>query len=101
MLASLRMPRLQSSGSTLFQTSGVCYNFDGLCNSNNVDLVFVSMGPISSAVAMYATERLLTRVLKGQLFRKGVLRKMRRLTKMIFEWNNICEVICEALDDVI
>jgi hypothetical protein len=61
----------------------------------------MSMGPVSAAVVMYAGERLLTRIFDGQLLRKGVIRKMRRLAKMLLERDTLYEVVCDAFDDMV
>jgi hypothetical protein len=59
----------------------------------------ISMGPVTSAVALYITERIVTRIAKGQVFRKGVIRKLRRLNNMILEWHIIHEIVCDILED--
>jgi hypothetical protein len=100
MLTTLRMPALRSSSSCNFQNAGTYHQRNGLGNFACDDLLSMSMGPVSAAVAMYAAERLLARILKGQLFRKGVVRKMRRLVGMILERNNVYEVVCEAFGDM-
>jgi hypothetical protein len=58
------------------------------------------MGPVSTAVVLYVAERLLTRLVAGQLLRKGIARKMRRLGVMLIEWHLMYEVVCDLLDDI-
>ncbi len=59
----------------------------------------LSMGPVSMAVVMYAGERLLTRLVSGQLLRKGIARKIRRLTKMVLDWHVIEQIVNDYLED--
>jgi len=59
----------------------------------------ISMGPVTSAVALYIAERIVIRIAKGQVFRKGVIRKLQRLNNMILEWHIIHEMVCDILED--
>jgi predicted nucleic-acid-binding Zn-ribbon protein len=67
---------------------------------NYSEIYNISMGPVTSAVVLYIAERIITRILKKQVFRKGVIRKLQRLTYMIFEWHIIHEILCDILEDV-
>jgi hypothetical protein len=58
------------------------------------------MGPVSAAVVLYVAERFLSRIIAGQVLRKGVSRKLRRLRVMLTEWHVIYEVACDVLDDI-
>jgi hypothetical protein len=58
------------------------------------------MGPVSMAVAMYVGERLLGRMVNGQLMRKGVARKIRRLAFMILDMHVLYEVLYDCLEDL-
>jgi hypothetical protein len=57
------------------------------------------MGPVATAVVLFVTERAVSRAVKGQLLRKGVLRKMRRLRHMVFESNLVFSIFCEILEN--
>ena len=60
----------------------------------------INMGPVISAVGIYVINRIVIRVLKGQVFRKGVTRKLKRLSNMILEWHIIYEMIYDILEDI-
>ena len=60
----------------------------------------MSMGPVSMAVAMYVGERLLGRLVAGQILRKGVARKIRRLAGMILDVHVMYEVLYECLENM-
>ena len=60
----------------------------------------MSMGPVSMAVAMYVGERLLGRLVAGQIMRKGIARKIRRLTGMILDAHVMYEVLYEYLENM-
>jgi hypothetical protein len=64
----------------------------GICSS-------MKMGPVSAAISLYVLDRFLARALAGQLLRKGVYRKIRRLVSMITDWEIVCDMVCEQLDD--
>lgn len=57
------------------------------------------MGPVTTAVVLYGTERLLMRIAAGQIHRKGVVRKARRLMSMVLEFHIICSIIEDTLED--
>lgn len=61
---------------------------------------YLSMGPVASALVLYVAKRMITRVLKRQLFRKGVVRKIKRLLTMLLELNVMHEVLCDMLEDL-
>ena len=61
----------------------------------------ITMGPITSAVLLYGVERLLTRILAGQIHRKGVIRKIRRLSSMIVEFHTMCDIIMDVVEDML
>jgi hypothetical protein len=58
------------------------------------------MGPVSMAVLLYVGERVLGRLVAGQLLRKGIARKIRRLVYMIVDWHVLQEVLYDYLEDV-
>ena len=59
------------------------------------------MGPISSAVGLFVLERVIKRAVAGQLLRKGVTRKIRRLRTMLTEWHMVHEILCDLFDDLV
>ena len=59
----------------------------------------ILMGPVTSAVALYIVEKIVTRIVKGQVFRKGVIRKLRRLKNMILECHIMHEIVYDILED--
>ena len=61
----------------------------------------VVMGPVVASLAMYATERVLKRVIAGQLLRKGVARKTRRLMVMIMEPAVLVDVLIDCLEELV
>jgi hypothetical protein len=60
----------------------------------------LSMGPVSMAVVLYVGERLLDRLVSGQLLRKGVVRKIRRLLRMILDVHVLYEMFYDYLEDI-
>jgi Ni/Fe-hydrogenase subunit HybB-like protein len=58
------------------------------------------MGPVSMAVVLYVGERLLDRLVSGQLLRKGVVRKIRRLLRMILDVHVLYEMFYDYLEDI-
>jgi hypothetical protein len=60
----------------------------------------LSMGPVSMAIVLYVGERLIDRLMAGQLLRKGVARKMRRLMYMILDVHVMYEIFCDCLEDI-
>ena len=61
----------------------------------------VSMGPVVASLIAFVINRFVTRVLAGQLFRKGIPRKIRRMTKMMMEHAVITDVFFECLEDIL
>jgi hypothetical protein len=43
----------------------------------------------------------LTRILAGQIHRKGVIRKIRRLRSMIVEFHTMCDIIMDVVEDML
>jgi hypothetical protein len=81
---------------SILHVNGYCsttrkYNYD--------TMQYISMGPVTAAISLYIAERIVTRIVKGQVFRKGIIRKLRRLNNMILEWHIIHEMICDILED--
>ena len=68
--------------------------------SNRCRNGLISMGPVSAAVLLYVGERALTRAVNGQLLRRGISRKIRRLVGMICQWHMIYEVVYDMLEDM-
>ena len=60
----------------------------------------IFMGPVVAAVVMFAIERFVIRLMTGQLLRKGVPRKIRRLGKMMTQVSVISAVAHDVLDDI-
>ena len=60
----------------------------------------VSMGPVSASVLLYVAGRLLNRICNGQLMRRGVFRKMRRMGALMVEWHLVYEVLIDCLEDM-
>jgi hypothetical protein len=67
------------------------------CNSRQACVV---MGPVVASLAMYAVERLLTRVMAGQLLRKGICRKAKRLFGFMMSHSVLHDVLDDIMDDV-
>lgn len=61
----------------------------------------ITMGPLTSAVVLYSLERLCTRIYAGQMHRKGIARKMRRLMCMIGEFPMVCALLMDVLEDIL
>ena len=59
-----------------------------------------TMGPITASVVLYVVERVLTRAVHGQLLRRGIARKIRRLVAMVVEWHVLYEVFHDLLEDL-
>lgn len=57
------------------------------------------MGPITTAVVLFGAEKLLIRVVAGQMHRKGVIRKARRLMSMVLEFHTLCSIVEDTLGD--
>jgi hypothetical protein len=69
-------------------------------NIRQENTISLSMGPVSMAVLLYVGERVLGRLVAGQLLRKGIARKIRRLVYMIVDWHVLQEVLYDYLEDV-
>ena len=65
------------------------------------DSKFVTMGPVVASLAMYATRRMLTRLVAGQILRKGVHRKIRRLGSMFMEHHVLIDICNELVEDLL
>jgi hypothetical protein len=63
-------------------------------------ILFMEMGPVTTAVGLYAVERLLTRIMAGQIHRKGVIRKVRRLLSMVTEFHMMWEMMQDVIEDM-
>jgi hypothetical protein len=61
----------------------------------------VLMGPVTSALVLYVADRMVSRVLKGQIMRKGVARKVKRLFAMLAEMNIIHQFLCDVFEDLL
>jgi hypothetical protein len=61
----------------------------------------ITMGPVTTAVVLYGIERLVARVSSGQIHRKGVQRKIRRLMSMVLEFHTMCEIIQDFVEDML
>jgi hypothetical protein len=60
----------------------------------------ITMGPVAASLSLYIVERVLTRIYKRQLFRKGIIRKARYLIKMVLEISTLYEVFYDLLEDI-
>jgi hypothetical protein len=60
----------------------------------------IIMGPVTASVTMYVAERVLSRLAKRQLFRKGVIRKIRYLAKMLIDFEMVYEILYDLLEDM-
>lgn len=58
------------------------------------------MGPVSFAVMLYVADRFVSRVLKRQLFRRGLRRKVVRLAGMITSWDTMSEMAFDLIEDI-
>ena len=59
----------------------------------------ISMGPVTTAIVLFGAEKLLKRITAGQIHRKGVLRKARRLMGMVLEFHTICSILEDTFGD--
>ena len=59
-----------------------------------------SMGPVSASVVLYVASRLLSRIYKGQLMRKGVYRKLRRMSVLLLDYHLVYEMVLDCLDRI-
>jgi pentose-5-phosphate-3-epimerase len=50
-------------------------------------------------VLVYVAEKFILRLTAGQILRKGVSRKMRRLTRMLLDCHILVEVLQDVLED--
>jgi hypothetical protein len=75
-------------------------NSKNTCTAQRSRLLQLSMGPVSAAVVMYIAERAVTRIANGQLMRRGIIRKIRRLGSMVLEWHMLLEVVYDLLEDM-
>lgn len=57
------------------------------------------MGPVSTAVLVYVAERVVLRLTAGQIMRKGVSRKIKRLVNMVLEHHLLFEILQDILED--
>ena len=69
-------------------------------NTDKNAVACLKMGPVATAVVLFVVEKAMSRALKGQILRKGVLRKMRRLSHMVLEWNVVLSILYDILEDV-
>jgi hypothetical protein len=69
-------------------------------NTRHKNKAIVSMGPVVSSIVLYTVERFLNRLVAGQLLRKGVSRKIRRLVSMMVTAHVIYEVVFDMLEDM-
>jgi hypothetical protein len=60
----------------------------------------ITMGPVAASVSLYIVERVLSRMYKRQLFRRGIIRKARYLVKMVLELEILYEVFYDVLEDI-
>jgi hypothetical protein len=60
----------------------------------------ITMGPVAASVSLYIVERVLSRMYKRQLFRRGIIRKARYLVKMVLELEILYEVFYDILEDI-
>ena len=86
-------------GKSIF-THGNTYRFISMNPyKRQQDSKFVTMGPVVASIAMYATHRMLTRLLAGQILRKGVQRKIRRLGSMFMDYHVLSDVFNELIEE--
>ena len=69
-------------------------------NSRSICRNAISMGPVATAIVMFVAEKAIQRTVKGQLMRKGVVRKMRRLSHLVLELNNSLAMLYDMLEDM-
>ena len=65
------------------------------------NMALLTMGPVATAVVLFVVEKAVSRAVKGQLMRKGVLRKMRRLSRMVLEWNVVLSILYDMMEDIL
>jgi hypothetical protein len=94
-LAPMRISNMYTSTLSLRQTNSCTYVKKVRANTTGI-----AMGPVSTAVVLYVVERLLTRVVAGQIHRKGIIRKIRRLAYMVVEFHMLSEIFMDIIEDV-
>jgi hypothetical protein len=60
----------------------------------------INMGPVAASLTLYVVERVLSRMSKRQIFRRGIIRKARYLVKMMLEMSTLYEVFYDILEDI-
>lgn len=58
------------------------------------------MGPVVASLVMYAAERLISRLVAGQILRKGVSRKIRILVRLMMTESVLHDVLSDFLEDM-
>ena len=89
--------RSNSFGS--MRTSNACYAHSVRGVTTNA-VFCLTMGPVATAVGLFVAEKAITRAMKGQLLRKGVVRKIRRLAHMFLKFDILYDMLCDMLEDV-
>ena len=90
--------RSQSDHFIRYDTTNI---YSNMCTTERApNSCAMSMGPVSMAVAMYVGERIIGRLVAGQIMRKGIARKIRRLTGMILDAHIMYEVLYEYLENM-
>ena len=62
--------------------------------------VSITMGPVIASLAMYATKRMVSRLVAGQLFRKGIPRKIRRMFSMMTQDDVVVDVLGDLFEEI-
>ena len=84
-------------------SNGLLVGGGNKCNtiSRSQDMhTYIVMGPVVASLVLYATERLLSRIMAGQIHRKGLSRKMRRLTSMMTTQSILVEILSDFLEEL-
>jgi len=61
----------------------------------------ISMGPVVASIILFVLQRFCTRLVSGQILRKGIPRKIRRMIKMMMENDVIADVFSECIEDLL
>ena len=91
------IPISRSNSLSVIPNAYCTHNTRGV-NTNTA--LYLTMGPVTTSLVLFVAEKAFTRAFKGQLLRKGVLRKMKRLAHMILDWGILCEVLSDVLEDL-
>ena len=72
---------------------------NNLCQHCSVSFS-VWTGPVGSSLSLFLIEKVMKRLVAGQILRKGILRKMRRLASILGTWHVFQLILEELLENL-